>query len=263
MVEYWCLPYSRLPAVLSGASIMCFVLGTLLGLANASPIQVLPLILLGLTLGLLSAGREVRVAEGSVILQYGFPKAVIKYVVRDVVSVLDVNELESGNLVRYFKYHLFVFSLIIALPLIYLLVKGLYPSPAYLPLIFLPVFLGVILQLYIVMTSKSYRRMIRLMTWVMAGAWSAIGFVVGMTYREIYGKSLFSDPNASVLYFTGMLLLAAMSVLLLALMGGHHVVIIEANDGKFYAIGTLNAEAARELIKTILKEVVGGAEATA
>lgn len=262
MVEYWCLPYSRLPAILSGLSITCFAAALLFGLLDNSLLMVL-LLCLGFLSGLLSTGREVEVRNGYIVLRYGFPKSIIKYVVRDIISILDVNELEKGSLVRYFKYHLFMFSLIIVLPLIYLSAKGLYPSPAYLPLIFLPVFIGVVLQLYIMFTSKSYRRMIRLMTWILAGAWSVIGFIVGVTYREVYGRSLFSDPNATILYFTSMMLLAISSIVLLALMGRHHIVIIETSDRKFYAIGTSSAQSARELIKKILEEVIGGAEATA
>ncbi len=262
MVKYWALPYSRLPAILSGASITCFTLAILMWLLNNAFYPVL-LFYLGILFSLLSVGRNVEIRDNSIVLWYGYPKAVIRYVVRDVVSVFDVNELERGSLVRYFKYHLFVFSLIIVLPLMYLSAKGLYPNPAYLPLIFLPVFIGIILQLYIMLTSRSYRRMMRWMGWILASVWTTVGFVVGIVYRETYGESLFSNLNATILYFTGMLLLAISSVILLALIGRHHVIIVETADKEFYAIGTLSARDAKELIRKILEEVVKNAEATA
>ena len=101
------------------------------------------------------------------------------------------------------------------------------------------------------------------MGWILASVWTTVGFVVGIVYRETYGESLFSNLNATILYFTGMLLLAISSVILLALIGRHHVIIVETADKEFYAIGTLSARDAKELIRKILEEVVKNAETTA
>jgi len=254
--RWWPAPYSGLPALMSCASLLCLTLGMILLISGLNSLAALTVIAIGFIAGLLSAGREVRVRNHKLILGYGFPKAIIRYVVDDVVDVFDVNELSRGKLIRYFKYHLFVFSLIMSLPVIYLVIKGLYPSPVYLPLLLLPVFLGVALQLYVMLTAESYRKLVRRLVFILGMVWSLVGFIVGATYREIYGKSLFSDPSATLLYFAGMLLLAVTTITVLALHERHHVVIVEGGNGGFYAIVAASPNYARELVKLIAKEVM-------
>ncbi len=260
--KWWPTPYSGLPALMSCASLLCFTLGMILAVSGLSSLAAPIVIAIGFMAGLISVGREVRICNHKLILGYGFPKAIVRYVVEDVVDIFDVNELSRGKLVRYFKYHLFVFSLIMLLPVIYLAVEGLYPSPVYLPLLLLPVFLGVALQLYIMFTAESYRKLIRRLMFTLAIVWSLVGFIVGATYRELYGKSLFSDPSATLLYFTGMLLLAVSTITILALRSRQHVIIVESSDGRFYAIATASPNYAKELVKLIAKEVMVRNEAT-
>ena len=261
MKRQWPLPYSGLPALMSGISMICFTGGILTGFLNA-PVVMSILIVLGFVFGLLSAGRRIEVVSDSVVLEYGFTRTALKYTIKDIIDVFDINELSRGNLVRYFKYHLFIFNLVIVLPIIYLILKGVYPNPVYLPILFIPVFIGIVLQLYIVFTAKNYRKLIRRVSQVLSIVWVTIGFIVGMTYREVYGKSLFTDPSATILYFIGMVLLAASTIVLIALMCKHHVVIIESADGKSYAIGTSSAEDAKKLMKHILEVIAKNAEAT-
>ncbi len=260
--KWWPTPYSGLPALMSCTSLLCFTLGMILAISGLNSLAAPIVIAIGFMAGLLSVGREVRIYNHKLILGYGFPKVIIRYVVEDVVDVFDVNELSRGKLVRYFKYHLFVFSLIMSLPVIYLAVEGLYPSPAYLPLLLLPAFLGIVLQLYVMLTAESYRKLVRRLIFILGMVWSLVGFIVGATYRELYGKSLFSDPSAALLYFTGMLLLAVSTITILALHERHHVVIVESGNGGFYAIATASPNYARELVKLIVREVMIRNEAT-
>ncbi len=254
--KWWPMPYSGLPALMSCTSILCFTSGMILVISGLNSLVAPIVIAFGFIAGLLSVGREAKICDHKLILGYGFPKAIIKYVVEDVVDVFDVNELSRGKLVKYFKYHLFVFSLIMSLPVIYLAVEGLYPNPVYLPLLLLPVFLGVALQLYIMFTAESYRKLLRRLIFMLGIVWSLVGFIVGATYRELYGKSLFSDPSATLLYFAGMILLAVSTITILALHGRHHVVIVESSDGRFYAIAVASPNYAKELVKLIAREVM-------
>ncbi len=259
MNRWWSLPYSGLPALLSSVSLVCFTGGILLSIAYRStipPLITTALITVGFIVALISAGRDIELAKDGVVLKYGFPKVVLKYVVRDIVGVFDVNELRRGNLLRYFKYHIFVFNLIIALPITYLIIKGVYPNPAYLPLLLIPVFLGVVLQVYIAFTAKSYRKLLRRITYVLLITWVSVVFVVGLTCRE----SLLSGPSALALYLIGMLLLA--TILFMTLKSGHHIVIIEASNGKFYAVGTSSDAEAKNLIRSILEVIAENAETT-
>lgn len=265
MNRWWSLPYSGLPALLSSISLVCFTGGILLSIAYRStipPLITTALITVGFITALISVGRDVELVKDGVVLKYGFPKVVLKYVVRDIVGVFDVNELRRGNLLRYFKYHIFVFNLIIALPIVSLIINGVYPNPAYLPLLLIPVFLGVVLQVYIAFTAKSYRKLLRRITHVLSVAWVSVGFVVGLTYREVYKESLLSNPSALTLYMVGMLLLATSTIVIMALMSRRHVVIIEAANGKFYAVGTLSDADAKYLIRSILEVIAGNAETT-
>ncbi len=264
MNKWWPLPYSGLPALMSSLSLVCFTGGILLNLIKPSISSLIatPVIAMGFITALLSVGRDVELIEDGVVLKYGFPKVVLKYVVRDVVGVFDVNELRRGNLLRYFKYHIFLFSLIIALPITYLIIKGIYPNPAYLPILLIPVFLGVVLLIYIAFTADSYKKLLRRITPVISTAWVSVGFVVGITYREVYRESLLSNPSAFALYMLGMLLLATSTIVLIALMSRRHVVIIEASNGKFYAVGTLGNAEAKELIRSVLEVIARNAEVT-
>lgn len=242
---------------------MCFTVGILLLVAGISDVMAPIIVAIGFIMGLLSVGKDVKVSEGLFELKYGFSVAVIKYAIKNVVDVFNINSLSRGKLVKYFKYHLFIFSLIIALPIIYLVIKGFYPNLAYLPFLFLPVFLGVILQLYMSFTAESYRKLISKLTIAPSTAWDSVGFVVGATYREYYGQSLFSNITATTLYFIGTLLLAVSTIVLLSILSKHHIVIIETSNNKFYAIGTSTPSDAEELLRLILKEVVGYVETSA
>ena len=94
--DRWPLPYSGAPAVLSGLSMVCFTAGLLISLAKVGDLS-LVIVASGIAMGLLSTGKEVRVSRGEVVLEYGFPKPVLRYRVEDVVEVLDVSELSRGS----------------------------------------------------------------------------------------------------------------------------------------------------------------------
>lgn len=53
--------------------------------------------------GLMASGGRVVIRGDSIVVEYGFPKAVLGHAIREVVEVFDVNELSRGRLVRYFK----------------------------------------------------------------------------------------------------------------------------------------------------------------
>ena len=261
--DRWPLPYSGAPAVLSGLSMVCFTVGLLVSLAKVGDLSLVVIVASGIAMGLLSTGKEVRVSRGEVVLEYGFPKPVLRYRVEDVVEVLDVSELSRGKLVKYFKYLLVPFVVIVAIPPAYLVVKGVYPHPALYPLILLPVFMGVLLQLYIMFTAETYRKMIRRFSLVFGATLAVTVFIAGLVYREAYGRSIVTDPHSLTLCLLGMLLLALATIAFATLTKRGHVVVVESSDGKFYAVGTASSEAAKEFIEEVLRKVVAGAEATA
>lgn len=245
-------------------SMLCFTIGILLSAAGILDFMQLVIVVVGgFTARLLSSGRSVEVKSNYLILSYGFPKPVVRYVVRNVTDVFDANEISRGRLVKYFKYHLFVFTLIMFLPVMYVIVKGLYPSLAYIPFLLAPVLIGVVLELYIAFTAESYRRLIRRLMIVLSMVLALACFIAGVSYEEYYGATLFHDVNAMVYYLLGVVLLATAAITFLALWSRYHVVVIESCDGAFYAIGAATANDAKELIKLVLREVMSRVETTA
>ncbi len=262
MVEdTWPLSYSGLPAVLSALSVTMFVLAMFLGTVGDSPALMTVALFVGICLGLASAGRRVRIGSNGLILEYGFPVPWIRVRVRDVIEAVDVNALKRGRLVRYFKIHLYYASLVVAIPVAYVVLRGLVPNPAYIPLIALPAIMGVLVLLYFMFTGTSYRSFMRRAGIVVGSSIGVFAFVVGVLYRDVYGRSILSDPHAAILAMASLIMLAVAAAAITTLASRHHVVIIEDAEGRHYAIGTRSAEAASRLIKEVLK-VVGDAEAS-
>ncbi len=248
MGRCWPLPYSGLPAILAGLSMMCFTIGIIATLLNIITILA-PLLALGLVLTLLSVGRSVDVTSDGVVLSYGFPVVVMRYVVRDVVKVFDVKELDRGALVRYFKQPLLVSLALIAVPLTYLAIEAPHLDPAHLPMLLVPTFLGIVIQVHTVLTANSYRRFV-IGTMVILGlVWVSMGLAIAITGWGALSSSL----STSARFFISVALLTLAIALYATLGGKRHVVIVESSDGKFYAVGTPSAEDAKRLVKRILE----------
>jgi len=254
--ECWPLPYSGLPGVLVGLSMVCFTIGILAGLLNAS--AALALSILGVVLALLSVGRSVNVTSGAVVLSYGFPIAVMRYVVRDIVKVLDVKELSRGALMRYFKQPMLVSLALIAMPITYLALEAPHLDLAYLPMLLVPVFLGIVVWMHAVLTANSYRRFVIEVVAILGLVWISIGLLTAISG---WG-ALSSSMSMAMRFFISVALLAVVIVLYATLGVKRHVVIVESSDGKFYAICTSSAEDAKTLIKRILGVMARNAEAT-
>ncbi len=227
---------------------MCFTIGIIATLFNNVAILA-PSLALGLVLTLLSAGRSADVTSDGVVLSYGFPVVVMRYVVRDVVKVLDIRRLGRGALVRHFKQPLLVSLALIAMPLAYLAIEAPHLDPTYLPMLLMPTFLGITFQIHAVLTANSYRRFV-IQTMVILGlVWISIGLAIAITGWGVLSSSLLT----AVRFFISVTLLALAIVLYVTLGGKRHVVIVESSDSRFYAVGTLSAEDVKRLVKRILE----------
>jgi len=256
----WPLPYSRLPAVLNSAALVLLTLTVLVAVSCAKP-YFLVFLLTGIAMSLVASGRRVVIRDGCVVLEYGFPKPVLRYVVRDVTEVFDINELSRGRLVKYFKTLLVPFILIMILPLVYVVARGAYPNPAYVPLMVIPIIMGAFLTIYMMFTSPSYRKFLRRAAAVTATVSTSImAFMVGYFYRDVYGRSIFSNPADAVMGITFIVLLVLATSLFAILGGRNHVVILVDAEGRYYAVGTAGAEAARGFISMVLNAVREGRE---
>ncbi|RLF04217.1 MAG: hypothetical protein DRK00_07200 [Thermoprotei archaeon] len=256
----WALPYSGVPALLSNVSIVSFGAAVLLALLR-SPVQAV-FIALGFLTALLSLGDGVEVRGGAIVLRYGFPVTVFRLELSDVVSVFNVNELRRGKLVKYFKSQLMPFILIVLLPPLYTLVCGKPANPAYIPWIILPSLLGLLLMLYFTFTAKTYRELLRRISGAVCTSLALLGFVISVMYRQSYGSSIFSDVPSLLMALVGLTLLGAFSAILAILAGKRPIIVLEDSEGKFYAVGAIDGEAASSFIKLVLREVVSRVEAS-
>lgn len=250
--KIWPLPYSSLPAILNSLALILFTFALI---AAVSHVETYFLVLFptGIAMGLIATGKRVIIRNGCVVLEYGFPKPVLRYVVRDVTEVFDINELSKGRLVKYFKALLVPFVLVMILPLAYIVAKGVYPDPAHVPLMVIPVAMGAFLILYMMFTAPSYRKFLRRAAAVTATvSTSVMAFMMGYFYRDAYGRSIFSNPTDAAVGIAGIMILVLLAVAIALFAGRNHVVILVDAEGRYYAVGTAGAEVAREFISMIL-----------
>ncbi len=255
MDEYhvWPLSYSGLPALLSSLALV-LITSSLLAVIMRAELYFLALFSVGIVMNLVACGKRVIIRDDCVVLEYGFPKPILKYAVRDIVEVFDINELSRGRLVKYFKVLLVPFTLVMILPVAYVVTRGVYPNPAYVPLIVIPVAIGVFLLLYMMFTAPSYGKFLRRAAAVTATvSTSVMAFMIGYFYRDVYGRSIFSNPSDAAVGIAGTLMLVLLAAAIALFAGRNHVVILVDAVGRYYAVGTAGAEAAREFMSAVLK----------
>jgi len=260
--EVWALPYTGIPALLSNISIISFAVGVLFALLG-STIQFFFFPILGFLTAFLSLGNGVEIKDNTIILKYGFPTALFKIKVSDIVGVFNVNELKKGKLVKYFKTQLTPFILIIILPPAYTIAKGRPVNPVYIPWIILPSVIGMFLMLYFMFTAETYRKLLRRISQTICTSLGLLAFIISIVYCNVYGISIFSDPHVVILALIGIVLLGLSSAVLVLLVGKRPIIVLEDSMGRFYAVGAVNKETAEHFIKLVLKEVMGNVETTA
>ena len=245
--EVWPLPYTGLPALLNSLSIIMFAMLVVLSVTFKYDLFLIPAFLFAVSLSLVSLGRQVVIDDGVIILEYGYPKPLLKYRITDIVEVFDINELSRGKLVKYFKSLLVPFITIMVLPIIYVIVRGIYPSPTYVTLMTAPIAMGVSLLLYFMFTAPSYRKLIRYTFTVTAIVYiSLLALIIGYYYGDIYGR-----VNLLITLIGVSLILLCIG--LIFFVKQNHIIIIIDEYGRHYAIGTRGEEVAKTFIKSIIK----------
>ena len=247
----WPLPYCGLPGLFSILSVMFFALAVYVAKVTNFG---LALFAIGVLLGLLSSGKGVILDHSRLILEYGFPKALIKIVIQDVTGVSDVSAIERGCIIKYFKAPICTALVIICFPVLYVAGAGMIPSVEYIPLITLPAIIGVILVIVLAYTGTSYKAFVRKLGCAVGGSIGLLAFIVGVLYHEVYGRSIFSDPHSLAVAFMALMLLGISTAVFTTLYQKHHIVIIKANH-RYYAVGASSEEKALEFIKMVLEVI--------
>ena len=247
--EVWPLPYTGLPALLNSLSIIMFAMLVVVSMTLRYNLLFILLFMVAISLSLASLGRRVVVDDGVIILEYGYPKPLLKYRITGIVEVFDINELSRGKLVKYFKSLLTPFIIIMVLPVIYVIVRGIYPSPTYITLMTVPIAMGVSLLLYFMFTAPSYRKFLRCAFTVTAIIYiSLLALIIGYYYGNIYGRI----DLLVALIGTSLIILC---IALPFLARQNHIIIIVDENGSHYAVGTHGEEVAKAFIKTIIKTI--------
>ncbi len=249
--DLWPLPYHGIPSILSTLSITLFALAGCM--INYGYLTIV-FFIIGLILGLLSNGNSVSIDNSNIILRYGFPKAFIKITISDICGIVDVSAIERGSLLKYFKAPIYTAVILILVPVLYVIARGLIPNPIYIPLITLPLIIGLILIIAIAYTGTSYKVFIRRLGLIVGSMIGLTAFIIGMLYYEVYGTSIFGDSHAFILAFICLMLLGISTVLFIALYQKHHIIVVKASSG-YYAIGAVSEEKALEFIKSILEVI--------
>ena len=77
--EVWPLPYTGLPALLNSLSIIMFAMLVVVSMTLRYDLLFILSFLVAVSLSLASLGRRVVVDDGVIILEYGYPKPLLKY----------------------------------------------------------------------------------------------------------------------------------------------------------------------------------------
>ena len=253
----WPASYVGLPGVLFSIAIVLFTIALLLQEYGEVPDFVsLPVVFTGILLALLSVGRGVDVVDGKIILTYGYPRTVFKLTITDVVEVADVNNLEKGRLFKYFKVQLIPLTIIIAYPLLYIIVKASLPPVRYLTFFLIPIFVGLGLIVYFMLTSESYRRFAKYTGWVLSFVLMVIDFLIGSYYHQLFDRLLTSDMTTLLPLMIGQVLVFIFFIFITVLR--RHVIILEDTRGRYYAVVAVEEEA-RQFIELVERRVMTNA----
>jgi len=212
------------------------------------------IVFIGVVMSLMSVGRSVEIVKGGVVLSYGFPIVLFKLTLTDIVHVTDVTELERGKLFRYFKTQLILYTIMIAYPLLYIIVKESLPPLRYLTLLSIPVCIGVGLIVYFMLTSSTYEKFTKYVGYILSAVFITLDFAIVNYYRCIFNRSIISDIDTLLPLMTGQVL-AFFFFIPLAVVK-RHVIVLEDANGRRCAIVTASEEDARLLVEFIAKEVM-------
>jgi len=257
-LKIWPASYVGIPSLLLSAALILFTFSLMFQIYEGTSEHVafwFPLA--GIVLALFSIGRDVTITDGKIVLSYGYPIPAFKLAINDVVQVVDVNNLERGRLFKYFKSQLILITVVIIYPLLYILVKGSLPPIQYLTFFSLPIFVGLALISYFMMTTNSYRKFIKYAGWIMSGVCLVMDFLIGYYYRQLFGRSVTADMHALIPLMIGQVL--AITFFVVVTVFRRHVIVLEDSRGKYYAVIATTEEYARQFIGLVVRRVMAHA----
>ncbi|RLE91682.1 MAG: hypothetical protein DRJ55_05390 [Thermoprotei archaeon] len=257
MEKWYPLPYSGVPGALSALSMVLFAVSLPLQIYGQNYFTLgLVLFWIGWLMALASAGRNVTISEGRVTLTYGFPFRVFKLVVDGVVEMADLNSLQRGKLFKYFKVQVIPYAVVTFYPLLYVAAKFSLPPIYFLAFLLIPSAVGLSLLMYFMLTFASYRRFIKYAGYTVVSTTIIANFGIASYYNAAFGKPITSDAHALILLILGELLIFLAFALYASLATKRHVILLEDTRGKHYAIGAVDEDAAKELTRKIVEEVM-------
>ncbi len=251
-MRYWPLPYSGIPAILHVSSeTLCVLIVAITWCMKRLPVSLFGALLAAMfVLSLLSCGRYVEIRQRCVELAYGFPIPVIKYVINDIVSIFDINELDRSMLLRYFKIMIFTPIIMLSFPILYLACNNWTMTMSDIPVLLVFVLLGILATLHIFFSGREYRKLTKII-------FTLLGFTVfAVILVSMFIYLPYVTYQVTVLYILILCSLAIFITFIAMFYERRHVVIIKTSSGKFYAIGAATSNDAMLLIRRIVEEVI-------
>ncbi len=122
-----------------------------------------------------------------------------------------------------------------------------------------PATIGVLLFIRFLLSYSDLQRFLRISSILMTVVLVSTNAGIAITYNRIYHRPFTSNyiPLAMALLCELLLFIAYLIILRISLQ--HHIVILEDSRGRYYAIGTVDEESAKKLIRRIVVEVMASA----
>ncbi|WFO75070.1 hypothetical protein J4526_08355 [Desulfurococcaceae archaeon MEX13E-LK6-19] len=258
--KYWPLPYNGIPCILHmiGMALLVTALIIPVGRIGIPSEYNMVSFFLGIILILMSTGKRATVTNNSVILEYGYPIAIYRIVVREVVSVLDIPSLERGRLFKYFKLPVATLAIVMTYPIIYMIVKGVAPEKIYyIGFLLIPIVVCTGLLAHFLLTYSGYKQFVKRVGGLLGSLIVILSMFIASIYHSATGSFITMETRPLVIAIISELLLVIAFLAIVVLKLRRPIVVIEDSKGRYYAIGALSEECAKELINTITREVMG------
>jgi len=248
--DIWAASYTGIPSYLSILSIVSFEIALLLFIRGNGALDLIAwgCVSLGFLCGLLSCGREVEISNNVLILKYGFPIAIIKMKISNIIGVADINNLKKGRLSKYFKTQLVAPFLLLIAPIIFLFPYLLNPIGIFVLLV--TIVMGFTLLTYFMMTFSEYKRYVRTSALTLC-------ILIGILFLEIIfmNRSIFVEKEALYLLFAGYVMAVLSFLILIFLALKRHVILLETSS-ESYAVIASSEEAANNFMKTVMEKLM-------
>ena len=251
--EAWPAPYSGVPGALFALSMILIIVAFLLNITRSTlSAYTLCLFLASIVFALLSVGKEVLAVKGRLVLVYGYPVSIFKYSVTNITEISALDNLSRGKIFKYFKLYLVPSTMMMHLPVIYVILTAPSIPIEYLTFLLAPVVAGLILTVRCMLTYFDFMKFIKYTGSILGAISTILCFQVASIYNKVFGRPITSDLRTLAFLMTGMLLTFVFYAMVLYFSTRRHLIVIEDSAGRHYAIVAVDEKTAQELVNIVV-----------